>query len=189
MPPPTPKRGMQLSDSSRHGPSPLTNTELKTEINLAKELKSLIDLFDDVLMEEYCHDHKAMPRMIVSTISDESDESNSSVAPAHHDTLTRVTCDFCDTDVFQSFFECLKCIPGLSEVSNERRGEPAHGDGLIVCSSCYVEGRSCRCEAMQPMQCRSFSELLRDRNDALMVLQRSNAGDGVSGCCELLDER
>ncbi|KAI0362060.1 hypothetical protein OH77DRAFT_1491547 [Trametes cingulata] len=69
-----------------------------------------------------------------------------------------LACDFCGADIFQSFFECKQCRtpePGVT---------PQVGDGLLVCPACYVEGRSCECEEMEPVQCRPFTILLSDRN-------------------------
>jgi hypothetical protein len=69
----------------------------------------------------------------------------------------KIACDFCTCDVFQSFFECQNCLD----------------NGLIMCPLCYVEGRTCKCGSMVPMQHYRFDELLEDRKRAVAVLQRA----------------
>ena len=110
-------------------------------------------------------------------------------SPDHSDALqlqdnTRVTCDFCDTDIFQSFFECKRCIP--DEEDPARGGPSDEVDGLIICPQCYIEGRTCRCGVMTPMQYRAFSQLLLDRNNAVCVLVNSGSGRESD---TVLDER
>ena len=51
---------------------------------------------------------------------------------------------------------------------------PDVGDGLLICPSCYVEGRSCKCEIMHPVQYMDFAILLRDRNQAAQILQQAD---------------
>lgn len=100
-----------------------------------------------------------------------------------HD-IPRVTCDFCDTDIFQSFFECKKCVP---DEDDSAPGDPSDElDGLIICPQCYVEGRTCRCGVMKPTQYRAFSQLLLDRNTAMSVLTNSGPDSDYD---TVLDER
>lgn len=105
--------------------------------------------------------------------ADSSNKSSDCFTPSTTEGISRVTCDFCDTDVFQSFFECRKCVvPPVDEAMETGTAHEVHGDGLVICPSCYVEGRTCRCEIMQPTQCRPFNELLCDRNMAMKVLEQ-----------------
>ena len=69
------------------------------------------------------------------------------------------TCDICGADIFQGFFECRTCV----EVDS------AEG-GYIVCPGCYVEGRSCKHQIMQPMQRRPIKLLLDTRKEAIEVV-------------------
>ncbi|KZT56402.1 hypothetical protein CALCODRAFT_555925 [Calocera cornea HHB12733] len=71
----------------------------------------------------------------------------------------RLSCDFCGADIFQSYFECRDC--------DEDGNEP-----VTICSACYVEGRSCVCEVMQPVHVRPFKMLLEARNTAVAVLNQ-----------------
>lgn len=49
------------------------------------------------------------------------------------------------------------------------------GDGLLICPPCYVEGRSCKCQSMQPAQHKDFGVLLQDRNRAANILLQSDS--------------
>lgn len=119
-----------------------------------EHLKQLVCLFDDILAGEFSISRDSMPHVSQSEIS-------------HTDDLH---CDFCGADVFQSFFECDSCLPASS--SEASAGVLLIGDGLVLCPLCYVEGRTCQCEKMQPVQCRPFSDLLRIRDRAIRAIQR-----------------
>lgn len=66
-------------------------------------------------------------------------------------------CDFCGADIFQSFFECRKCV------RSSEGDKLSIGDGLLICPSCYVTGRTCRCGHMQAAQVRPFEDLFQAR--------------------------
>ncbi|KAF9013994.1 hypothetical protein BDQ17DRAFT_1231000 [Cyathus striatus] len=84
-------------------------------------------------------------------------------------TCDKQYCDFCGADIFQTYFICqANCH------------SPA-GD-CIICSGCYVEGRSCKCENMEPMQCRPFSELLYVHEQAVTAY---NAAVNRGVCAEM----
>ena len=108
------------------------------------------------------------------------------------DDSCNLSCDFCGADIFQSFFQCYRCSPegdlcdysitdardddDADDVDDEhmtvlsRRKAPTLGDGLILCPGCYAEGRTCKCGVMHAAQCRSFSTLMKARNDAATAL-------------------
>lgn len=119
-----------------------------------ENLKQLICLFDDILAGEFSVSRDSMPHVSQSEMS-------------HTDNLH---CDFCGADIFQSFFECDSCLPASS--SGVSAGILPVGDGLVLCPLCYVEGRTCQCGEMQPVQCRPFSDLLRIRDRAVRAIQR-----------------
>lgn len=108
---------------------------------LINELSETLSLYDAIISDEY------------SPLSSGTDLT------AHEQT----TCDFCGADVFQSFFECRKCTAGQSGSSDL--------GSYVVCAGCYVEGRSCKCLIMEPMQCRPFDDLLSVRRQTVKVLQ------------------
>ncbi|KAI0374859.1 hypothetical protein BV20DRAFT_397091 [Pilatotrama ljubarskyi] len=180
--------GDSPSSSSRPSPDPsldLTERALK--------LKRLVQLFDEVLRAEFVSTHAKLEHIFRSDTSagwgltassstsssaeKSTDEGSSSgglklflqppTAPSdrrENDKLKEraascnLACDFCGADIFQSFFECKQCRtpePGVM---------PQVGDGLLLCAACYVEGRICECEEMEPVQCRPFEVLLSDRN-------------------------
>lgn len=70
------------------------------------------------------------------------------------------TCSFCGCDIFQSFFECSLC--GDLDASST--------EAYHICATCYVEGRSCLCRVMTPMQRWSFEVLVEDRNRSAAVV-------------------
>lgn len=69
----------------------------------------------------------------------------------------------------------------------EPNDNPQVGDGLLICPSCYVEGRSCKCQSMQPAQHKDFGALLQDRNRAAHILLESGSELRLS-CQTLLEE-
>ncbi|KAJ7125468.1 hypothetical protein C8R43DRAFT_29416 [Mycena crocata] len=131
------------STGSRNAVASTSQKDMPTQL---RTLIRVLLLFDSILIEEYSQRSHNM-RNLSSENEGDTDE------------IGQLTCDFCGGDVFQSFFECRTCVDG------PRRAAP--GGGLIVCPGCYVEGRTCGCETMVPMQCRSFDELLNARARAV----------------------
>lgn len=91
-------------------------------------------------------------------------------------------CDFCGADIFQSFFECRACA-GLTGQSTQP------GDGTLICPACYVEGRSCECDSMEPVQCRPLDVLIAARNRATEVLCQVAPTPDVKAPLELQERR
>jgi hypothetical protein len=119
-----------------------------TELDsLAKNLMKLLDLYNLILEEE-------KPRLELPTRQQQELNDDS-----------RIVCDFCECDIFQSFFECSGCTV-VSSGSH------------TVCPGCYSEGRTCTCETMQPMQCRKFQGLIDTRTEAVDVLRRYSERTG-----------
>ncbi|KAJ3503771.1 hypothetical protein NLJ89_g8285 [Agrocybe chaxingu] len=111
---------------------------------LASELQYILSLYDSILLEESDKSTGRMPKLDDSKLFNDD---------------ARIVCDFCGCDVFQSFFECHRCV--RSDSSEE---------SYIICAGCYSEGRSCRCKIMKPMQCRDFKLLLADRDRVVKIL-------------------
>lgn len=111
------------------------------EEHLVSNIQKLLAVFDHILAEE------------------ESDTHSSVASLGEANVTENISCDFCGADIFQGFFECRTCV----EVDS------AEG-GYIVCPGCYVEGRSCKHQIMQPMQCRPFECLLDTRKEAIQVV-------------------
>lgn len=89
-----------------------------------------------------------------------------------HDGLT---CDFCGGDVFVSFFECLPCALSLSSDTNGTAFitdiyKDMDAEAVIICPGCYVEGRTCVCTHMVPVQRLPMSALFEDQNAAVRIL-------------------
>lgn len=108
-----------------------------------KEMDLLLELFDEVLLDEYAKGNAKIHHL------DRSD----------HDENT-YDCDFCGADIFQSFFGCSDCARQYA------------GDILVICPGCYAEGRVCVCGRMKPYQCRPIKHLFEDRNEAVRVLNK-----------------
>ncbi|TFK55099.1 hypothetical protein OE88DRAFT_1805491 [Heliocybe sulcata] len=121
-------------------------------------LQELLKLFDDILGEEYHPQHAALSRV--------------SPPDPDYQHSWHYTCDFCGCDIFQSFFECKHC--GITDSQQEK----GTGDGIILCTSCYVEGRTCKCTRMDPAQRFSFDALVEQRNRASRVLEELAPGEG-----------
>jgi len=111
---------------------------------LCKEVARLIDLLDDVLEQEYSTQHRRLRKV-----------TNSFVPDGHGH-----VCDFCGADIFLSFFQCDSCSP---------RGDS--GDPICFCPTCVVEGRTCKCRSMEPVQSGNFRDLLGSRNNAMLKLR------------------
>lgn len=97
----------------------------------------------------------------------------------NHSTFTRYSgaqipvCNFCGADIFQSFLECQQCIEPSEDATEEDLAVGAYQ----ICATCYVEGRSCKCVIMQPMQRWPFLDLLTVRNRAAAIVGSSDAWD------------
>lgn len=111
--------------------------------SLAVDLAGLLKVYDIILAEEKPGVWLKSSQQLDTFFNDDN----------------RIVCDFCECDIFQSFFECGTCTGGSSS-------------SLIVCPGCYSEGRSCRCQTMEPMQCRTFQILIDARNEAADFLGR-----------------
>ncbi|KAI0341657.1 hypothetical protein BDW22DRAFT_1331922 [Trametopsis cervina] len=155
---------------------------------MARTLETVLQLFDSIIYEEFARNHDALPTIPsdsrqVSEIFQRRSPSKRKPKPSFaaitvESTSSNFACDFCGSDIFQSFFECQSCaIPPDETVDrdHDEDEEPAStltGDGLIICPSCYVEGRTCACGIMHAAQCRPFSLLINRRNDAAAVLRK-----------------
>lgn len=165
----------------------------------ARKLKRIMQLFDEVLRDEFAACHAKLEHVLRSetgagwgmtatlTASRSRADGNNVAGPSSVNGLKitlqlptdsqdrrdrakertascNLACDFCGADIFQSFFECREC----RTADDGAVLQP--GDGLLICPACYVEGRSCDCSQMEPMQTRSFDMLLSDRNDAARAI-------------------
>ncbi|KAJ7219411.1 hypothetical protein GGX14DRAFT_356277 [Mycena pura] len=132
----------------------------------AKEMASILDtllrLFDSTLKEEYTQEHKDIP-----TLSEVDKEDDCDIG--------QLACNFCGCDLFQSFFECTTCVKAVGQK------RVARGAGFNICPGCYAEGRSCHCEVMSPVQCRSPADLLKTRKQGIALLAQLKGGKSGLG--------
>ncbi|KAG8900492.1 hypothetical protein FRB99_006020 [Tulasnella sp. 403] len=112
-------------------------------------LSRLVPVFDEVLASEWSPQNLTIP---------------------HYTGRHMPSCDFCGADIFQSFFQCKEC----SEFENNMEGETYH-----ICATCYVEGRSCVCRVMSPVQHRPFEVLLDVRNNAAGLYHQDADFDAI----------
>ncbi|OBZ75450.1 hypothetical protein A0H81_04353 [Grifola frondosa] len=161
---PTPTSPRSSSKTLQH------NADIR---DVAQRLKHLLALLDEVLRQEFTKDSSVVSQSKFWDITSGSRGPQRATLVLHPRSLKNLpcnfACDFCGADIFQSFFECRNCA-AIAE--GDIQQEPSLGDGVWFVPSCYVEGRSCLCEDMQPAQCRPFDSLLRDRNQAAEVLRR-----------------
>ena len=129
---------------------------------LCKEVDQLISLLDDVLEQEYSTQHRRL-RQVANSFTPGGQMH---------------TCDFCGADIFLSSFQCVVCSP--------RDGS---GDPVCLCPTCVVEGRTCKCGSMEPVQCGSFRELLGNRNIAMVKLREAHEAGFCEGAPDELSDQ
>jgi hypothetical protein len=151
-------------------PKSISKTQIGPSNAAINELASLINIFDSILAEEYHPSHASLTHVQVESADSEwgsntllasTDDQNAAAANKNW----HCTCDFCGADIFQSLFECKTCA------LDETNSGPA--SGFLLCPMCYVEGRSCKCGSMEPIQVMSFDFLLKGRNRAASALQKN----------------
>lgn len=121
--------------------------------HISKWLRTLLRLFDDVLLEGYCTGHESLDFI--------------------NCTPREPVCHFCGSCLFLS---CFRCVGGCSDSDRD----PSPGDSPIcICPTCYVEGRTCSCGDMDPERLSSLSRMLQDRNRAAEVLSKFYLAQGV----------
>lgn len=156
-----------LNELRRLPDTSLLNAEAKAAIQgLSMVSSKLLNLFDEVLFQEYTRNHLNIPVLPCT-------------ASAEHR-----TCDFCGADIFQSFFSCNSCVSD----ANEAQQESASDDGIHVCAGCYVEGRTCKCGSMQPVLCRPFLDLLQDRNSTADAIHQAYTIAATRSDAETVEE-
>ncbi|KAI0647021.1 hypothetical protein C8Q79DRAFT_907570 [Trametes meyenii] len=188
---------LHLTEQLSHSISgSVTTTQPLDRTACARKLKKLVELFDQVLHEEYaaCHarlEHVIRPDTTTSASGwqlttgppltggrDASVLSSSSklkfVLQPPADYLNRRNSDKTQERSAACNLACDFCGADIFQSFFECKacrqpedGSAAEvGDGLLVCAACYVEGRMCDCGVMRPAQCRPFDMLLVDRNEA-----------------------
>lgn len=139
----------------------LDSSASSLNVNTTSILDTLLHLFDSILKEEYTQEHRDIPTLSEIDTEDDCD-------------IEQLACNFCGCDIFQSFFECTTCV----KVAGQKR--VARGAGFNICPGCYVEGRSCQCEVMSPVQCRLPADLLKTRKQGIALLaQLKGAKSGL----------
>lgn len=153
---------------------------------LVKETDKIISLFDLILCEEISNDHARLPTILTAEQSCNMQQTPGRLLPHGSaktlqpnevkSTSCNLACDFCGSDIFQSFFECTTCSvtgTGGDKPDNNTTPTVTLGDGVLLCPQCYVEGRTCACGRMGPGQCRPFQALIDTRNEAVSMLRKS----------------
>lgn len=112
----------------------------------ASQLKEFLPLYHRMLVENYDTHWKTYP---IRNFEGDS-------------------CDCCGADIWQSAMICGACTASPAPGTDDIRPT------IIICSPCYVDGRSCPCRIMQPSQARPFDELLHMANKAIALLQNQD---------------
>ena len=128
--------------SSQSAELPKYNTEITAR---------LIQVFDNVLQEEYCREHELLPLI--------------------HQAEESPVCGFCNGDLFLSVFRCLGGC-GTEGLSNLQTF------AVMVCPACFVEGRTCACGKMAPSRLQGFLAVLEQRNLAAATVRRLQGSAG-----------
>ena len=101
----------------------------------------MLGLFDDILISSFCDDDESIPILNTGSLPQ--------------------LCAFCGGELFRSGFSCAgQC----------KRNQSPPGDGIILCASCYVDGRTCECAVMAPCRLQPLSELLKFRDNVCRLL-------------------
>lgn len=121
---------------------------------LANDVQASLELFLEIFQDEYHPDADVLGCVV--------DDFNHNI----YDTggYPGFVCDFCGSDIFISFFCCQDCFLPTEDSSGL-------GGGLHICPGCYVEGRSCRCGLMDPVQSWPLRILYADYNRAVRALE------------------
>ena len=128
-------------------------------------LEMLVPLFERVLREEFGEsEYITYDAVCDSSSSADGDGALSPTPSGSGSTRDQYTCDYCGADIFQSFFKCETCC--VVPASDGRVD-----DALVICATCYVEGRSCKCGDMTPTQRYRTETLLDERNKAALILR------------------
>ncbi|PSR76049.1 hypothetical protein PHLCEN_2v8711 [Hermanssonia centrifuga] len=163
----------------------------------ARRLHTLIAVFDFVLLGEYHSKHADLPTILSDRTGlprsshdnprDHSSKRQPRLSAKARDIQTDISrwqpsacnlsCDFCGADIFQSFFECQYLCASRYDHHDGNEGDritfsgdPFLGNGVLLCPTCYVEGRTCTCGKMKAVQCRPFDTLVLARNEAVDVV-------------------
>ncbi|KAI0336502.1 hypothetical protein GY45DRAFT_1394350 [Cubamyces sp. BRFM 1775] len=170
----------------------------------AKKLKQLLQLFDEVLCEEFASCHEELQHALENedssgwglkphfATSTDGGVANADVRNRLMLTLSpptnthnrhatdkakerRSSCNLaCDFCGADLFQSFFECKECRPLGSDSSL---QIGDGVLLCPACYVEGRLCRCGEMEPVQYRRFEVLLSDRNQAARLLSRALLGE------------
>ncbi|PVG01994.1 hypothetical protein CPB86DRAFT_780884 [Serendipita vermifera] len=89
----------------------------------------------------------------------EESSVSSQVQIASHP-LDSEVCGFCGSDIWQSALMCENCT--LDD----------NGRNVLICPPCYLDGRSCLCKRMRPVQSSSQEQLLEVANNTLRLLRQ-----------------
>ena len=138
---------LEMKEFLSASPPELPDSHVDTRhptMRLAGELRKLIGMFDDVLLEGYSRDHDSL------SLRDFGSD--------------KPICHYCGAFLFLSYFNCTGSCFDLETDT------PRVDTSIRVCGACYVEGRFCACRKMSPKRLQSFSGMLQERNDVARTL-------------------
>ena len=130
-----------------------------------KILKTVVDLLDRILIEEY--DPLYASLKVTNPVLDVEQD--------------RVECDFCGADVFLSFLQCNHCFISRESSSESDAEGLAVAANVVLCSACYVAGRTYACTHLSPTQYWPFADLVATRNRFAAMLSTQGMAQPALG--------
>ncbi|VDC06605.1 unnamed protein product [Peniophora sp. CBMAI 1063] len=129
----------------------------KQQSSSAGDLPKLAELLRAVLVEEFHPEQDGFTKF-----ADDESQADS------------FSCDYCQCDIFVSFFECRACPGNASSTENGAVSD----EDVHMCPGCVAEGRSCACaRPMTPVQRFPYSQVREGYNRAVRALRTATEGD------------
>ena len=116
-------------------------------------LKRGLSLLDEAIGSSYCSQDESLPFIKLAP-------------PIPY-------CSFCGGELFRTVFGCTElCV---------RDGAPDDSVNckILICSQCFIDGRSCRCRSMTPYRIQPLEELIKLRTNAANLLGVSDEGSAA----------
>ncbi|KZT37980.1 hypothetical protein SISSUDRAFT_1119928 [Sistotremastrum suecicum HHB10207 ss-3] len=133
----------------------------QTSSHLDYETETLLDLFQEILIEEWSENRSTMAREPRPWLRTEVN-SNTVLRLINSDDVLK-TCYFCRSDIFVS---CFRCNSSECKSCQYAQGK------VYLCVGCVVEGRNCDCKKIVPVQTCEFDDVLGMYNIAASLFDR-----------------
>lgn len=122
----------------------LETSETTLMRSTAVEIRQLLELVDEILKAEAYTNDEEIPNL--------------------SDSPTTISCAFCGGEVFQKVFRCRNKCP-------KEGTDPTLTGTIVICPSCYIDGRTCLCGKMAPFRLRPIAQMVAFRNEVAAWLR------------------